>query len=143
MNAWTAIFLAEDAAESACRSASVVLRGRERRQALARAADHAAARTRVQTMLGDQTPLPAPPPAYALAGALVTAEAGTALIVSTENALVPVYADAAAASSGADRSWAVDQAIACAVTAVRWGGSSQAFPQASPNDDVPGESKDQ
>ena len=143
MTAWLAAFEAANAAEFACRSASIVLDGRARRQALARAATHAAARTRIQTLISDLTQLPATPPAYSRTGELVSAADGRALIARTENALVPIFADAAAASTGTDRSWAVDQAIDCAVTAVRWGGSSSAFPQASTSDDVPAQTQDQ
>jgi hypothetical protein len=143
MTAWLAAFEAANAAEFACRSASIVLEGRARRQALARAATHAAARTRIQTLISDPAELPATPPAYLPAEELVSAADGRALITRTENALVPVFADAAAASTGPDRSWAVDQAIDCAVTAVRWGGSSAAFPQALSADDVPAQPQDQ
>lgn|GEM_PF-1751452 len=143
MSAWEAAFQATNAAENACRAASVVLIGRERRRALVRAATHAANRTRIQTLLADPRELPALPPAYGRAGDLTTPEDGRTLVSNTENALVPVFADAAAASSGTERSWAVDQAIDCAVTGIRWGGRSMAFPQSLPDGDVPTQSQDQ
>lgn len=144
MTVWTAAFLAEDAAESACRSAAAALGAPFRARALNRAAEHAAARTRIQTLLTDTPPLP---PAYAWGDALASPRDATDLIITTENALVPVYADAAAGDSGPSRGWAVDQAMACAVTAVRWGGASQAFPQgpssAEGGHDIPAEPNDQ
>lgn len=140
MSAWGPAYLAEDAAESACRAASVVLVGRLRRQALARAADHAAARTRIQTLLTD---VPVVPPAYAQQPPITTSDQARTLIEQTENSLVPVYADAAAATTGASRSWAVDQAVACAVAAIRWGGRTMAFPQGSADDEVPTQTQDQ
>jgi len=143
MSAWAAAYAAANAAEFACRTASVALVGRERRQALARAAVHAASRTRMQASLDDQELLPVAPPAYSRPDDLATPGDGRALISQTENALVPVYADVAAATSGTDRTWAVEQAIDCAIMGVRWGGASQAFPQASAADDVPAEAEDQ
>lgn len=143
MSAWAAAYAAANAAEFACRTASVVLVGRERRQALARAAVHAATRTRIQASFDDQEQLPVAPPAYSRSYELATPDDGRALLSRTENAMVPVYADVAAATSGTDRTWAVDQAIDCAISGVRWGGVSQAFPQASPADDVPTQAKDQ
>jgi hypothetical protein len=143
MSAWAAAYAAANAAEFACRTASVVLVGRERRQALARAAVHAATRTRIQASFVGQEPLPVAPPAYSRPDDLITPGDGRALISQTENALVPVYADVAAATSGIDRTWAVEQAIDCAVSGVLWGGASQAFPQASATDDVPTQAEDQ
>jgi len=143
MSAWAAAYAATNAAEFACRTASVVLLGRERRQALARAAVHASTRTRIQASFDNQESLPVAPPAYVSPDDLTTPEDGRALMARTENALVPVYADLAAETTGADRTWAVDQAIDCAVSGVRWGGASQAFPHASPADDVPTQSEDE
>lgn len=140
MNSWEPVYLAEDAAENTCRWASVVLTGRLRRRALTRAAEHAAARSRVQTLLAE---IPAVPPAYVQKQPITTRAEASALIMQMENSLVPVYADAAAATSGANRSWAVDQAVTCAVTAIRWGGRSMAFPQGSADQNVPTQTQDQ
>lgn len=142
MTAWEAAYLAENAAEFACRAAAGALTNPQRRRALQRASDHAAARTRIQPLLTNMPPLPA---GYVVA--VNSSEEARDLVIATENALVPVYADAAAEGADAQRMWAVEQAMACAVTAVRWGGVSQAFPQAdSPaeaGDDVPSETQDQ
>jgi len=144
MSAWSAAYLAEDAAEAACRTAAAALSNPLRRRALVRAADHAAARTRIQSLLTD---LPAVPAAYSFAESAGTPAAARALVSRTENALVPVYADAAAADAGPSRAWAVEQAMACAVAGVRWGGATQAFPQApsstAPEEQVPGQTQDQ
>lgn len=142
MSAWAAAYLAENAAEFACRTAAGTLTNPQRRRALQRAADHAAARTRIQSLLAEVPPLP---PAYVVT--VSSPREASDLVVTTENALVPVYADAAAEGSDAQRMWAVEQAMSCAVTAVRWGGTSQAFPQASSpapaGEDIPSESQNQ
>lgn len=142
MSAWSAAYLAEDAAEFACRAAAAALDAPLRSRALRRAADHAAARTRIQTMLTEPPPIP---PAYAVPAPMTSTAQAEALVSTTENALVPVYADAAADDAGPARTWAVDQAMACAVAAIRWGGASQAFPQgpSQTGEELPAEPQDQ
>lgn len=50
------------------------------------------------------------------------------LAVLVEQRMVPVYADLAAATTGEDRSTAVQAACECAARAIAWGGQTEAFP---------------
>ena len=72
----------------------------------------------------------APPAAasYDLPGPVATPRQARDLMAMVDNALVAVYADAAAASAGDDRRWAARTAAANAARAVSWGAASQAFP---------------
>ena len=74
---------------------------------------------------------PAAEAAYELPGDVSTRPGARAALASVDNALVAVYADAAAASSGDDRRWAARTAAECAVRAVAWGATPQAFPTAT------------
>jgi len=76
--------------------------------------------------------LSAPPPpasSYALPIQPDSPSRARELLAYVENALVPVYADLAAATTGDDRRRAVIAAQVCASRAVAWGAATQAFPQ--------------
>ena len=76
--------------------------------------------------------LSAPPPpasAYALPIQPDTPTHARELLAHVENALVPVYADLAAVTTGDARRRAVIAAQVCASRAVSWGALTQAFPQ--------------
>jgi Domain of unknown function (DUF4439) len=90
---------------------------------------HRAARDTVASTL--QSP-PDPAPAYALPTEPASANQARELMAYVDNALVPLYADLAAASTGDERRRAVLSAQACATRAVSWGAASQAFPSGTP-----------
>ena len=96
-----------------------------RRRALSGLDFHRAARDAVAAAMA--TP-PDPAPAYVLPTAPRTPAEARALLAYVDNALVPLYADLAAASTGDERRRAVLNAQACATRAVGWGAASQAFP---------------
>lgn len=70
----------------------------------------------------------AAPAAFDLPSAVTDASSASALAIGIENALVPIYADLASATSGEPRSQAVTAAMECATRAVTWGGTPQPFP---------------
>ena len=130
--AWAAVVAGEDAAIYAYSVAGVRTGAPDR--ARAALADHRAHRDRAAALAqatGGARPTPAP--AYAL-GPVSSEEDAQAVLAHVENALAPVYADAAAATAGEERRWAVRAGIACAVRAVRWGAAPQAFPSAAVSD---------
>jgi hypothetical protein len=96
-----------------------------RRRVLAGLEAHRAARDAVASVLAAP---PEPAPAYTLPTAPQTPAEARALLSFVDNALVPLYADLAAVSSGDERRRAVLTAQACAARAVSWGAASQAFP---------------
>lgn len=71
---------------------------------------------------------PAPAAAYTLPGDVTRPAGARAALATVDNALVPVYADAAAALAAADRRWAARAAVRYATAAVDWGARPQAFP---------------
>lgn len=129
---WSAVVAGEDAAVYAYSVAGARVAGGGRRKALAGLDAHRANRSRaasIVTALGG-TP-PAAAAAYDLPGDVTSPAGARAAMASVDNALVAVYADAAAASTDDDRRWAARTAAECATRAVAWGEAPQAFPAAS------------
>jgi hypothetical protein len=126
--AWAAVVAGEDAAVYAYSVAGGrVSAGDRARAALDR---HRVHRDRAAAqVVKDVGTVPDGSPAYAL-GPIGTPDQAAAVLAGVENALVGVYADAAAAAAGAERQWAARAAVECAVRAVRWGAAPQAFPTA-------------
>jgi Domain of unknown function (DUF4439) len=127
--AWSAVVSGEDAAIYAYSVAGARVDSGDRRQAQAGLESHRQRRSRA-ALLTEQAG--ASPPAGVVAFALPTdvdrPRGARRLLAEVENALVAVYADAAAAASGPDRRWAARAAADCAVAAVGWGAPPQAFP---------------
>jgi len=129
IEAWSAVVSGEDAAVYAYSVAGARVSGAARRRALAGLDAHRANRSRAAAIVvsAGGTP-PAAEPAYALPGDVSSKAGARAALASVDNALVAVYADAAAAAAGDDRRWAARTAAECAVRAVAWGAAPQAFP---------------
>jgi hypothetical protein len=130
--AWSAVVAGEDAAVYAYSVAGARVAGGARRRALAGLEAHRAHRSRAAGLVaaagGTAPPAAA---AYELPDDVATPAGARATMAAVDNALVATYADAAAASSGADRRWAARSGAECATRAVVWGAAPQAFPQAS------------
>lgn len=129
VEAWTAVVAGEDAAVYAYSVAGAQVTGGARRRALAGLDAHTAHRSRAASAViaagGTAPPAAA---AYELPPGTGTRAGARAAMAAVDNALVPVYADAAAASTGDDRGWAARAAAECATRAVTWGATPQAFP---------------
>jgi len=85
---------------------------------------HRAWRDRLQAA-GDYVPAS---PAYQLPFPVQDAASARRLAILVEQRMVPAYADLAAATTGDQRSDAVQAGCECAARAVGWGGPTQAFP---------------
>lgn len=132
VEAWTAVVAGEDAAIYAYSVAGARVRDAAQRRALSGLDAHRAHRSRAAGLLaaaGGTAPVPAA--AYDLPGDVSTPAGARAALAEVDNALVAVYADAAAAATGGDRRWAARTAAECAARAVSWGAAPQAFPTAS------------
>ncbi len=124
-----AVIAGEQAAAFAYGVAGAHLASGQRAQALAGLDEHRLAATGWAAALrqaGGQSPAAASQ--YQLPSDVTNAQHATQLLQQVEAALVPLYADLSAASSGDVRSQAISQAMGCATRAVRWGGATQAFP---------------
>lgn len=132
VEAWTAVVAGEDAAIYAYSVAGAQVAGAARRRALAGLDAHTSHRARAASAVVAAGGTPPPvAPAYVLPPGIGTRTGARAAMAAVDNALVPVYADAAAASTGDDRQWAARTAAECATRAVTWGAPSQAFPSGS------------
>ena len=129
--AWAAVVAGEDAAIYAYSIAGARVATRDRRRARAALDAHRERRARASTLtaLAGAT-VPAPAAAYELPDDVARPRVAARVLADVDNALVAVYADAAAASSGEDRRWAARCAADCASSAVAWGAAPQAFPTA-------------
>lgn len=127
--AWSAVVTGEDAAVYAYSVAGARLTGSAGRRALAGLESHRRRRSRAAAMViaAGATP-PSASPGYALPDDVSSSRAAQRLLARVENALVGVYADAAAASAQTDRRWAVRCAADSATGAVAWGAEPQSFP---------------
>jgi len=129
IEAWSAVVNGEDAAIYAYSVAAAQLLGRDRRQGQAGLESHRQRRSRAAAAL---TALGAPAPsgasAYDLPSEVSRPRVARRLMADVDLALVGVYADAAASSTGADRRWAARSAADSATSAVAWGAAPQAFP---------------
>ena len=127
--AWSAVVAGEDAAIYAYSVAGARVRGADRRTALSGLQAHRRRRSRAASILAaaGATP-PAAAPAYELPENVDKARAARRAMADVDLALVPIYAEAAAASSGEDRRWAARCAADSATGAVTWGQDPQAFP---------------
>ncbi len=134
VEAWTAVVAGEDAAVYAYSVAGGRVRGSAQQRALAGLEVHRSNRSRAASLVtaSGGTPPPAAP-AYELPEEVGVPREAKALMAEVDNALVAVYADAAAASTGEDRRWAARVAADSAVRAVGWGAPTQAFPTAEPS----------
>jgi hypothetical protein len=132
VEAWTAVVRAEDAAVFAYSVAGARVKGAARRRALAGLEEHRASRSQAAAFVvqAGGTPPPAEA-AYALPDDVDTAPGARRAMAAVDNGLVAVYADAAAASTGAERRSAARTGADCAVRAVQWGARPQAFPTAT------------
>lgn len=129
--AWSAVVAGEDAAGYGYSVAGGRVSGGARRRALAGLEAHRALRDRaaLAVIAAGGTP-PGPAAAYTLPPGVESAPSARSLMARVDNALVGLYADAAAASEGDDRRRAARAAAECAARAVAWGAPSQAFPTA-------------
>lgn len=125
------------AAEHAAVSVFAVLGGRAAvlgesplRAALATAYDtHLARRNLLQVLVRDADGDPvAAEPAYDLPRPLTTPAQITAEALRVERACVSTYAALVAATTGADRTWAIDTLAAGALSELTFGGSPQPLP---------------
>jgi hypothetical protein len=129
--AWAAVVAGEDAAVYAYAVAGARVADGARRRALAGLDAHRANRSRAAALMSAAGAAPPPPEAaYDLPADVATRAGARAAMARVDNALVAVYADAAAATTGVDRRWAARAGADCAVRAVTWGASPQAFPTA-------------
>jgi hypothetical protein len=127
--AWSAVVSGEDAAVWAYSVAGA--RAGRSREVLAGLDAHRASRDRAAALaVADGTTPPPAAPAYDLGGPVDGAARARAVLADVDNALVGLYAQAAAASSATDRRWAARTGADCAVRAVTWGAAPQAFPTA-------------
>jgi hypothetical protein len=128
---WGAVAAGVAAAVFAVGVAGARLGGAERSRALAQLAGHREARDRAADLVvaSGATP-PAPDAAYALPFPVRSARAARRLLAHVDNGLVGLYADAAGASTEADRRYAARAAARAATRAVEWGAPAQAFPTA-------------
>jgi hypothetical protein len=129
LEALAAVVSGEDAAIYAYSVAGAHVKGSGRRAALAALDAHRANRDRAASLIvaTGGTP-PGSATAYALPGPVDSAATAKSLMAQVDNSLVPVYADAVAFLSDAQRRWAVRAGVECATRAVSWGAASQAFP---------------
>lgn len=126
---WAAVVSGEDAAIYAYSVAGARVAPADRRQAQAGLDTHRQRRSRAALLAAPSgSTVPAAPAAFALPPDIERPRVARRVLAEVENALVAVYADAAAASTGADRRWAARAAADCAVGAVAWGAEPQAFP---------------
>lgn len=130
-DAWAAVVAGEDAAIYAYSVAGARVAGSDRRRARAGLDAHRERRARAATLtVAAGGSVPTPQAAYALPDDIARPRVAARLMAEVDNALVAVFADAAAASTGQDRRWAARSAADCASSAVAWGAPTQAFPQA-------------
>lgn len=130
--AWAAVVRGEDAAVYAYSVAGARVADGARRRALAGLDAHRANRSRAAALMTAAGAVPPPAEAaYELPADVLTRAGARSAMALVDNALVAVYADAAAAAEGDDRRWAARAGADCAVRAVSWGASPQAFPTAA------------
>lgn len=130
--ALAAVVSGEDAAIFGYSVAGAHLADGGRRRALTGLDAHRANRDRAAADLVAASATPPPPaPAYELPADVDSAAAARALMALVDNRLVGLYADAAAATTDADRRWAARTGAECAMRAVTWGAPPQAFPTGS------------
>ena len=133
VEAWSAVASGEAAAVYAYSVAGGRVPSAARRSAIAGLDAHRANGSRASALVsaaGGTPPVAAA--AYDLPDDVRTPKGARRTLAEVENALVAVYADAAAASTGDDRRWAARTAAECATRAVAWGASTQAFPSGTP-----------
>jgi hypothetical protein len=100
-----------------------------REQARATWDAHRARRDRAALLLRDRdAPVPASEPAYTLPFAVTEPVAARRLAADVENAVAAAYADLVLAAEGDLRAFAARSLQDAAVRAIRWGGTSEAFP---------------
>jgi len=127
--ALAAVVRGEDAAIYAYEAASARVPAGARRQALTGLDAHRAHRSKAAAVLAAAgSPVPTAAAAYVLPAGVRRPGGARAALAAVDNALVAVYADAAAATSGPLRRWAARTAAEYATRAVTWGAPSQAFP---------------
>ncbi|MCX6431626.1 MAG: DUF4439 domain-containing protein [Actinobacteria bacterium] len=131
VEAWTAVVTGEDAAIYAYSIAGAQVPAGPRQRAVAGLTAHRSNRSRAAVELGGT-----PPPSsagYVLPADVSTARGARAAMAGVDNALVAVYADAAAAAGADARRWAARTAAEYAVRAIGWGAEPQAFPAGPPS----------
>ena len=129
--AWAAVVAGEDAAVYAYSVAGARVSPGDRRRSRTGLDAHRERRARASTLtIAAGGTVPSPLSAYALPDGVDQPRTAARTLAEVDNALVAVYADAAAASQGEDRRWAARSAADCASSAVAWGAAPQAFPEA-------------
>ena len=121
---------AEQNAMYACGLVGAFLSSALARSAVAELAEHQD-RIEFLSSLLNSADVPPTPSAFTQPEPIDSSRSARRAIVTLNNALVSVYADAAAVTMAADRTAMVTFAQASAKTAVEWGSASQAFPTAS------------
>ena len=125
----TALVAGEDAAIYAYQVAGARVPSGGRRRALAGLDSHRSHRLAAVALLtAAGGTVPGAAPAYDLPDDVSKAKGARAALAAVDNALVAVYADAAAALVGDDRRWAARVGAEYATSAVTWGADPQAFP---------------
>ncbi len=127
--AWSAVVTGEDGAVYAYSVAGAHVSGAARERALTGLGEHRAARDRAASkVIAAGGTAPAPAIAYDLPFEVDGPKRARDLMALVDNRLVAQYADAAAATTDADRRAAARAAAECAMRAVTWGAPTQAFP---------------
>ena len=129
MTAWEDVVKGEDAAIYAYGLAGARLTGTARERAMRARGDHEVSRAHAaQIVTASAGTVPEPAVAYDSGDTPQDAQQSRALLARVELALVPIYAQAAGTSTGADRGYAARSAAACASRATTWGATPEAFP---------------
>jgi hypothetical protein len=129
VEAWAAVVAGEDAAIYAYSVAGAQVPAGARQRAVAGLTAHQSNRSRAAALITELGGTPPPGAAgYVLPAEIATAKVARATMAGVDNALVAVYADAAAAAEADVRRWAARTAAEYAVRAIGWGADPQAFP---------------
>ncbi len=134
VEAWTAVVTGEDAAIYAYSIAGAQVPTGPRQRAVAGLTAHRSNRSRAAALITELGGTPPPGAAgYVLPADIATAKVARATMAAVDNALVAIYADAAAAAEADVRRWAARTAAEYAVRAIGWGADPQAFPVGPPS----------
>ena len=134
VEAWAAVVTGEDAAIYAYSVAGAQVPTGSRQRAVAGLTAHQSNRSRAAALITELGGTPPPGSAgYVLPADIATAKVARATMAGVDNALVAIYADAAAAADADVRRWAARTAAEYAVRAIGWGADPQAFPAGPPS----------
>lgn len=127
--AWQEVVSGEDAAIYAYGLAGARLSGQARERAERGRREHRMLRARAAQSVADSgAEVPIPAIAYDVDDVALDGDRAQELLAQVEMALIPIYAQAAADSSGPERARAARSATECASRATSWGAPPEAFP---------------